>query len=53
MVLEKEKLFGSFKKCTSFSKEVTFLGYIVIVEGIKADESKIDAWPVPKRLQDV
>ena len=28
-VLEKEKLYGNLKKCTFFSNEVTFLGYVV------------------------
>jgi len=42
-VLEKEKLYGNLKKCTFFTHEVTFLGYIVTSEGIKADESKVEA----------
>jgi len=36
--------------------EVTFLSYIVTGEGIKADESKVEAirsWPVPKSIHDV
>jgi len=36
--------------------EVMFLGYIVTAEGIKLDESKVEAlrsWPVPKRIHDV
>ena len=39
-----------------FTHEVTFLGYIVTGEGIKADESKIEAirsWPTPKSIHDV
>jgi len=43
LVLEKEKLFGNLKKCTFFTLEVTFLGYIVSKDGIKVDESKIEA----------
>jgi len=42
MVHKREKLFGTLKKGTFFSKEVTFLPYIVAAEGIKADESKIE-----------
>ena len=56
LVLEREKLFGNLKKCTFFTHEVTFLGYIVSDNGIKADESKIEAirtWPVPKSIHDV
>ena len=39
-----------------FTPEVTFLGYIVTEDGIKADESKIEAiwsWPTPKSIHDV
>jgi len=41
MVLDHEKLFRNLKKCTFFTPEVTFLGYIVSAQGIKVDESKI------------
>jgi len=43
MVLEEQQLFGNLKKCTLFTQEVTFLGYIVSSDGIKVDESKIEA----------
>ena len=43
LVLDQQKLFGNLKKCTFFTQEVTFLGYIVSAEGIKVDESKIDS----------
>jgi len=49
-VLEHEKLYGNLKKCSFFTFKVTFLGYIVTTEGIKADEAKIEAirsWPMP------
>ena len=55
-VLEKEKLYGNLKKCTFFSNEVTFLGYVVTPNGIQVDESKVEAvrsWPVPKSIHDV
>ena len=55
-VLEREKLFGNLKKCTFFTSEVTFLGYIVTSHGIMVDESKIEAirtWPTPKSIHDV
>jgi len=55
-VLEKEKLFGNLKKCTFFSNEVTFLGYVVTSNGIHVDESKVEAiqsWPTPKSIHDV
>ena len=55
-VLEKEKLFGNLKKCSFFTHEVVFLGYIVSGKGIQVDQSKIEAiqfWPIPTSLQDV
>jgi len=53
LILEREKLFGNPKKC---APEVTFLGYIVTGDGIKADESNIEAiwsWPIPKSIHGV
>jgi len=41
-VLEREQLYGNLKKCTFFTHEVTFLGYIVSEQGIKVDEGKIE-----------
>ena len=55
MVLNREKLFGNLKKCTFFSTEVTFLGYIIIAEEIKADESEVESiwvWPIPKSIHE-
>jgi len=55
-VLEKEKLFGNLKKCTFFTNEVTFLGYVITPPGICVDESKVEAirsWPAPKSIHDV
>ena len=49
LVLGREKLFGSLKKCAFFTNEVTFLGYIVTGDSVKADQSKIKAirtWPI-------
>ena len=55
-VLERERLFGNLEKCACFTFEVTFLGYIVTGDGIKADESKIEtirSWRTPKSIHDV
>ena len=55
-VLKCEKLYGNLKKCTFFTQEVTFLGYIVFEEGIKADECKLEpirSWPLPQSIHDV
>ena len=55
MVLEKEKLYGNLKKCTFSPNEVTFLGNIATVHGIKIDESKVEAiwsWTTPRSIHD-
>jgi len=36
-MLEQEKLYGNLKKCSFFSLEVVFLGYIVSTQGIQVD----------------
>jgi acetolactate synthase small subunit len=44
------------KKCEFFKKEVIFLGYIVITEGIRMDPEKIKAilkWLTPKNVTEV
>ena len=43
LVLKHEKLYSNLKKCTFFAHEVIFIGYIVYEEGIKADESNLQA----------
>ena len=55
-VLEKEKPYGNLKKCTFFSNEVTFLRNVVTSNGIRVDESKVEAIqsrPIPKSIHDV
>ena len=42
-VLDQEKLFGNFKKCTFFTKKVIFLGYFLTEEGTKVDDNKVEA----------
>jgi len=42
-VLEWEKLFGNLRKCTFFTNEMTFLGYVITPNGIRVDESKVEA----------
>jgi len=41
--LEREQLYGNLKKCSFFTQEVVFLGYIVTTEGIQVDQSKVEA----------
>jgi len=42
-VVTQEKLYGNLKKCTFFSLEVVFLGYIVLAQGIQVNQSKAKA----------
>ena len=56
LVLKQEKLFRNLKKCTFFSHELYFLGYIVTGCRIKANESKLEAirtWPILQSIHDV
>jgi len=43
MVSVQEKLFNNLKKCTFFTKEVTFFGDVMTKKGIKVNESKVEA----------
>ena len=55
LVLDRKKLFSNFL-VMFFTQEVTFLHYIVLAQGIKVDETKIEAiqlWLVPKSIHDV
>ncbi|KAI4343331.1 hypothetical protein MLD38_027853 [Melastoma candidum] len=54
--LREEKLYGNLKKCEFFQPSVIFLGFVVSAEGIKVDESKIEAikeWPTPRNFRDI
>ncbi|CAH1449799.1 unnamed protein product [Lactuca virosa] len=49
--LRAEKLYAKFSKCEFWIRKVTFLGHVVIEEGIHVDPSKIKAienWSAPK-----
>ena len=48
--LRENKLFAKLSKCDFWLKEVSFLGHIVFVEGIRVDLVKIEAvmnWKPP------
>jgi len=38
MVLDKEMLYGSRKKCLFITSEMTLLGYIMVAQGFKVDD---------------
>ena len=54
--LREKKLYANLSKCEFWSKEVSFLGYIVSSEGIKVDLPKIEAvvnWKPPRNVTEV
>ena len=49
-ILREKKLFAKLSKCDFWLKEVSFLGHIVSIEGIRVDPAKIEAivnWKPP------
>ncbi|KAM0066873.1 putative nucleotidyltransferase, Ribonuclease H [Helianthus debilis subsp. tardiflorus] len=55
-VLAQERLFGNQEKCEFFSPQVTFLGYLISGDGIRADDKKVQAirdWPTPTSIQQI
>ena len=54
--LREYKFYANTKKCTFAIDQVGFLGYVVSVEGIKLDSSKVQAileWPLHKSISEV
>ncbi|XP_017632557.1 uncharacterized protein LOC108475062 [Gossypium arboreum] len=50
-ILLEKQLYAKFSKCEFWLQEVTFLGHVVTVEGIRVDPKKIEAiveWKQPK-----
>nr|GEZ32077.1 reverse transcriptase domain-containing protein [Tanacetum cinerariifolium] len=55
-VLRAQKLYANGRRCHFLVTEVTFLGYIVTVSGIKIDPTKVKAiisWPTPSTILDI
>lgn len=55
LVLRRDQLFATIKKCEFGSKQVHFLGYIVSDSGLSVDPSKVEAiksWPAPTTLSE-
>ena len=53
LVLRRDQLFATLKKCEFDSSSVHFLGYIVSAEGLAVDPGKVEAiksWPTPSTL---
>ena len=55
-ILREKRLFAKLSKCDFWLKEVSFLGHIVSIEGIRVDPTKIEAivnWKLPQNVTDV
>ena len=55
LVLRRDKLFATLKKCAFGSPQVHFLGYIVSAEGLAVDPDKVSAiksWPEPRTISE-
>ncbi|XP_017255857.2 transposon Ty3-I Gag-Pol polyprotein isoform X1 [Daucus carota subsp. sativus] len=54
--LRQEKLYINLKKCNFAVHSVLFLGYIISDQGIKVDQTKVQAildWPTPRTIHEV
>jgi hypothetical protein len=55
-VLRTEKLYNNLEKCTFCTSRVVFLGFVVSGQGVKVDETKVEAiknWPTPVNVSQV
>ncbi|XP_010525370.1 PREDICTED: uncharacterized protein LOC104803186 [Tarenaya hassleriana] len=51
--LRKESLYANLKKCSFYTNEIVFLGFVVSSSGLRVDEEKIKAiteWPTPTTI---
>ena len=54
--LREKKLYAKLSKCDFWLKEVSFLGHIVSVEGIRVDPINIEVvvnWKLPRNVTEV
>lgn len=55
-ILRKHTFFVNFKKCYFYKDRACFLGYIILAQGIKMEDKRIEAvknWPKPKSVRDI
>ncbi|KAK5775710.1 hypothetical protein PVK06_043642 [Gossypium arboreum] len=55
-VLREKELYAKFSKCEFWLREVTFLGHVVSVEGIRVDPRKIEEileWKPPRSVSEI
>ena len=54
--LKKNSLFANLKKCRFHKNKVQFLGYVILIQGIRIEDKKIEAvknWPELKSVRDL
>ena len=54
--LREEKLLINLKNCSFVKKELVYLGFVILVKGLKMDPEKVKAileWPTPRSAIDV
>ena len=54
--LRAHELYAKFSKCKFWLQEVTFLGHIITIEGVKVDSEKVKAvleWKQPTNVTEV
>src|SRR5258708_2482425 len=55
-VLRDKQLYAKLSKCEFFQTETEFLGHVIHQDGIKVEQSKVDAvlkWPQPKNIHEI
>jgi hypothetical protein len=53
-LLQNHQLYAKLSKCQFGCQEVEYLGHLISEEGVKADQSKIEAmlnWPIPRTIK--
>ena len=54
--LRDNQLYAKRSKCDFFKEEISFLGHVINKDGIKMEQSKVDAvkqWPQPQNVHEV
>ena len=52
-ILRQHKLYAKRSKCTFFTPQIEYLGFIVIQDGITVDPKDILEWPVPRSVKEI
>ena len=55
-ILRQHKLYAKRSKCTFFTPQIEYLGFIVTQDGITVDPAKVKdilEWPIPRSVQEI